>query len=957
VILVRFGILGPTELNDGGKSIPLGAAKQRGLLALLLLHAGRPVRVDTLVEHLWPGGGTGDRRKTIYSIVSRLRAILGRSGVRHTLTRVGGAYRLDVDPLSVDFHQFRSLVEQSREAMAGDRAASAVTDLQRAVDLWRGEPLADLHGSVAEHLRRQLTETLLDAHKLLATGRLKTGQHHAVLVQFEDLIHEYDVDESLARLWISALCAAGREDDARRYLTAFRKRFRRELHVDPQIDINAILAGPPQPKNGRPHQLPYGIPGFVGRADLLAELDRLAEPGPGRANVVVITGMPGIGKTTLAIHWSQRHVGLFPDGQLYLNAGAFGPGSPVDPQEALARFLHALGVPPDRIPEDLDDRRHRFNDILDGRRVLVVLDNVIDSAQARPLIPSATTCMTIITSRHRLSGLTIREGVHNLLSYPLDEVESSTLLTQIVGTQRASAEPSAVDRLAGIAGGHPLALRIVGEQIAERPRARITELAGELQERLLWARVEDDDLITVFDWSYLSLGTATAALFRRLARHPGTRISLDAAAALSGSSLEETGRTLNQLARVNLIEHDTARHYRLHDLLHRYAEARGDIEDTPTAIAGDRLAISTWFLRSATNAAAILAPQLPPVPDLPAASSHVVEFATETAALAWCRSERENLAAATRYAARHGMHRHAWQIPAAIHDIFTRSGRYDDLIRLNEIGVESARLDEHAFGEIANLNNLGYAYCATHQYERAITTLSVARARAAESGLVAAESVCAHNLATAYLSIGDTTRAIDIFQEVRTVSRRLANPFGESATLHRLGDAYRRQRRSGLALTAYREALEIRERIGSVRGQGLTHHQLSTFHLEAGALSLAMQHCAAALARHELIQDAAGRCDALITRADIERAIGSASAVAHARAAVAACVELGDSYRRVHSLAVLADTLALANSPADAAQTRAEALRVAAELSGPDVLPLLERLLAAPAPMSSRQCA
>jgi len=314
--------------------------------------------------------------------------------------------------------------------------------------------------------------------------------------------------------------------------------------------------------------------------------------------------------------------------------------------------------------------------------------------------------------------------------------------------------------------------------------------------------------------------------------------------------------------------------------------------------------------------------------------------------MAWCHAERQNLAAATRYAARHGMHRQAWQIPAAIHDVFTRTGRFDDLISLNEIGVESARLDAHAFGEFANLNNLGYAYLATHQYDRAITTLTAARARAAESGHIAAESVCAHNLGGAYLSIGDTSRAIGIFHEVLAASRQLANPFGESATLHRLGDAYRREKRPELALAAYGEALEIRERIGSARGQGLTHHQLATLYLEAGELRLAAQHCAAALTIHSRVQEAAGRCDALVTRADIECAAGSASAVAYAEEAVAACVELGDSYLRVRSLAVLADALGRMKSPDDAARTRAEALAVAAELTGPDALPLLQRLLA-----------
>jgi DNA-binding SARP family transcriptional activator/tetratricopeptide (TPR) repeat protein len=941
---VWFGILGPTELSDGKTSQPLGPAKQRGLLALLLLYAGRPVRIDTLVEHLWPGGGPSDRRKILYSMISRLRSVLSGSGARQALIRVDGSYRLDVPPGCVDFHEFRALVERSRELVDGDRPDVAAADLERAVELWRGEPLAELRGPAAEHLRRQLTDDLLDAHRLLATARLRTGRHQQVLGQLEDLVREHDLDVALARLWAGALYAAGREDDARRYLVAFRKRFRGELHVDPQVELAAIIARPARSAAARPHQLPYSVPGFVGRGDLLAELDLLVEPGADRPNVVAVTGMPGIGKTALAVHWAQKNVDLFRDGQLFLDAGAFGPGVPVDPHEALARFLHALGVPPDRIPEDADDRRQKFNDVVDGRKVLILLDSVVDSAQARPLIAAAGSCLTIITSRLRLSGLTIREGIRHLHSSPLAEAEAGQLLSQIVGEQRAAQEPEAMERLSGIAGGLPLALRIVGEQVAERPRAKIAELARELQEQLLWARAEDDDLNTVFGWSYRSLRPDSAALFRRLALHPGSQISLEAAAALSGLELKEAERILNLLARANLIEHDVARHYRLHDLLRQYAEARGEEEDDPAAIADSRVTVASWFLRSAANAAAILAPQLSPVPDLPAAPRYVMEFATDAAALAWCQSERLNLAAAVRYSARHKMYRHAWQIPAAIHEIFTRTGRYDDLIRLNRMAVEAARLDGHTFGEIANASNLGYSYCAVHQYDRAIATLTTARARAAETGDLALESVSAHNLAVAYLSIGAAAEAIALFHEVLPVTRRLGNAFGESSSLLRLGDAYRRQGRRQPALAAYRAALEIRERIGAVRAQGLTHNQLAAFYLEAGELDLADRHCTVALDIHERIQEAAGRCDALVLRADLSRTRGSATAVADARAALGACTELGDSFRRVQALAVLAESLVANGRAEEARQSRVEGLRIAADLSGPDTAPLLLRL-------------
>ncbi|MFG1604067.1 BTAD domain-containing putative transcriptional regulator [Actinoplanes sp. NPDC049265] len=941
-----FGVLGPTELCDDERSIPLGAAKQRGLLAILLVHAARPVKMDVLVEHLWAAGRPEYPRQVVYSLVSRLRGVFDRHGVPANLLKQGNAYRLDVDPRMVDLHRFRMLVEQARQALHSDRPGAAVSDLEQAVGLWRGdEAVAELRGPSAEQLRRELDEERLDARRLLAAGWLRVGRHDAVLADLPELNRAHPTDVTLARLWIGALCAAGREDDARRYLTTFQKNFRREMHADPGIDIEEIRAVRLVPGTARPRQIPYDSPGFVGRAALLAAMDRFAEPGTGRPNVLVVTGMPGIGKTTLAIRWARRHLGHFPDGQLYLRAGAFGPGSPVDPKEALARFLHALGVPPDRIPEDADDRRHRFNDLLEGRRVLVVLDDVATAEQARPLIPSAATCLTVITSRDRLTGLAVREGVHHVVSDPLADAEARTLLTGTIGEQRAAAEPSAVDRLAALAGGLPLAVRIVGEHVAERSRARIAELADELGERLLWAHAGGGDLSTIFDWSYRKLEPEVATMFRRLALHPGARVSRDAAAALAGVSRREAEFALDRLARANLVEHDSARYYRLHDLLRQFALACCEADEPPAVVAECRRALITWYLSSAANAATVLAPKLDPVPDLPVAPPNALVFADSAVAMAWCTAERGNLGAVARVAAQHGLHRPAWQIPAAIHEIYTHSGRYDDLIHLNRLAAESARSDGHVFGEFANLNNLGYAYCVTHQYERGIAALTAGRALASAVGDALAEGICAHNLGVAYLSIGDTTRAIDTLEQVRSVFQRLGRAFREAGTLHRLGDAYRLDRQPERALAAYAEALTIRETHDEVRGQGRTHHRLSEFYLDAGDLTAAAGHCAKALACFDREQDDAGRCDALINRADIELTAGSGSAVAHARAAVAACADLGDSYRNVRSLAVLADALTDAKAIAEADRVRAGALRTAAELSGPDAEPLMARLL------------
>jgi DNA-binding SARP family transcriptional activator len=388
---VIFGILGPTELIDGGEAVALGPAKQRGMLAALLYHAGEPVRTDTIIELLWHPPGKADHRPALYQLASRLRAVLADVGLADALVRVTGfaAYRLDVDPATVDLHQFRRLLARARDS--GD-PESAAEKLVRALALWRGDPLVELRGPHAEQLRHRLVESYLDAHRLLAECRLATGRHQSVLTQLESMIHRHDLDEALARCWVRALRAVDRDDEARRFVVGFRRRFRKEMGTDPDIDKPTVANRAAAPV--APRHLPPDITDFTGRQALLGELDELRSSDGSLSNVVVITGMPGVGKTTLATHWAHRQRRLFPDGQLYLDAGAHGLTPPVDPQDAIDRFLRILGVPADQLPVTMEQRRDRFNDLIGDRRMLILIDNVVDSGQARPLIPRSMNCLT-----------------------------------------------------------------------------------------------------------------------------------------------------------------------------------------------------------------------------------------------------------------------------------------------------------------------------------------------------------------------------------------------------------------------------------------------------------------------------------------------------------------------------------------------------------------------------------
>ncbi|MGI5145370.1 ATP-binding protein [Plantactinospora sp. CA-294935] len=699
--------------------------------------------------------------------------------------------------------------------------------------------------------------------------------------------------------------------------------------------------------------MPADISDFTGHRAVLAELDTTVRtPAPG-GQVVVVNGMPGVGKTTLVVHWAHRHRDRFPDGQLWLSADAYGPTPPVSPEDALGRFLRALGVPADRVPAGGEQRRERFNQLLAGRRILIVLDNVRNSDQVRPLLPTAEGCVVVVTSRNRLMSLTIRQGIPSVTVPPLSDEDRRTLLSRVIGTARAAGEPGPVETLAQFSDGLPLALRIMGEHITARSRASVADLVDELWGRLLDSpddhEDEEDDakLSTVFAWSYNELDPPAGRLFRLLGLHPGRNVSPTAAAALLGAEPRTAERLLDALAKRHLVNHDAARRYRLHDLLRRYAAHRAEQDEPAECRRAALRRLLDWYLLSAVNAARVLSPHRPPVPDLPDDDTvEPLRFDGDAEAQRWCEAERANLAAVVRSAADNGFHRHAWQIPGAIHDAFGRYGRQDDVLVMHQIALTAAEADGHQIGQIGTLNNLGWTYFALHDYHRAASGFEAGLRLARRIGATGPVNVCSHNLANVHLKTGEVRKAIEIFKRVLAGCRESADLLGQAATLHRLGDAQQQLRRYDQAAACYQEALVIREGLGAWRDQAVTHERLAALRLRTGDPEGALRHCELALALQERARDDATRCDILITGADAERALGRyPAALERAYAAIALSDGIADSRRRAAGLAVLADTfLARGDLPASYDHCL-EALGIIGELTGSDLDPVLDRLL------------
>lgn len=566
---MEFRLLGPVEVAAANGLVDLGPPRQRTVLAALLVDAGRPVMVDTVIDRVWGEDPPPRARHALYVYIARIRRVLMQADPPDPAIEVvhrSGGYTLEVDPQRVDMHRFASLVAEANDLRReGSRPAAR---LRQALGLWRGTPLADLSGQWAAQVREAWRRRHLDTATMWARAQAGEGNHHSAIEPLTALVTEYPLAEPLAAELMRSLHATGLSTEALRCYADLRRRLVEELALEPGPELQelhlSILRGqvvgkPPddlaEPQDARspapgraasspspptvPRQLPAAAWPFVGRPQELQWLTQLAQQ-PERVHTVVISaidGAAGIGKTCLAVQWGHLIADRFPDGQLYINLRGFDPGgAPVEPSTAIRTFLDALNVPPQRIPADVDAQSALLRTQLAGKRMLLVLDNARDVDHIRPLLPGTAGCLVVVTSRHRLTALGALQGASTLTLGLLSGSEARQLLAARLGADRVAREPAAVEEIITRCGNLPLALVIAAARVASQPQLTLAAVASQMRAAVLDALDTGDpdiDIRNVFSWSYAGVSEASARLFRLLGLHPGPDISLAAAASLA----------------------------------------------------------------------------------------------------------------------------------------------------------------------------------------------------------------------------------------------------------------------------------------------------------------------------------------------------------------------------------------------------------------------------------------
>ena len=933
---MRFGILGPLQVRAGNAAIDVPGARARVLLAALLLRTGQAVPADTLAEMVWDGSPPGGAAATLRSHVMRLRRVLGPQAGSRLVTRYPG-YLVEADAEEVDLLCFTAKCREGRAAAQNAEWERAAALLAEALELWRGEPLADIPSQTLQREEvPRLEHARLQALEWRADADLHLGRHDEMVPGLRELTAGYPFRERFHAQLMLALYRCGRQHEALAVYQAARRILVGELGSEPGPELRRmhqqILHGDPRlaapepvvalPAVGRvvvvPRELPRPVGHFTGRTRELAALTALLDrAGDGLATSVVISaidGTAGVGKTALAVQWAHQTADWFPDGQLYVNLRGYDPDQPARAGDVLAGFLRSLGLPSQDIPPEADERAVRYRSMLAGRKMLILLDNAADAGQVRLLLPGTPGCMTVVTSRDALTGLVTRDGAARLDLDLLPLADSIGLLRELVGV-RVDDDHHAAEALAKVCCQLPLALRGAAELAAARPAVTLASLVAELsdQQRRLDLLDAGGDPRTavraVFSWSYEHLDADTARSFRLAGLHPGPELDRCTLAALSATTAEQADHMLGVLARGHLIQLARPGRYGMHDLLRGYARSLAAVQDGPDEQRAALTGLFDYYLHAAVAAVGIAFPaerhRLPQVPP-PQVKNPVP--ADEAAALAWLDAERGTLVALTEPMAEHGWPWHATSMSAVLFR-YLETGFYPEALTVHGNARRAARQVGDLAAEGNALNNLGVIELRQGRYQRAADHLEQALiVLGGTDGTGQARALS--NLGFIEFIQGHCRPARGHLQRALTLWRQFGDRAGEARTLASLGTIDLREGRYESATRHLQRSLALCGKTGDRGCEARVLGLLGEADLRRDRYQQAAGHLQQALALFRDLSDQISETDILVTLGLTCLRLGDyAQADGYLTEALALCGETGDLSSQASTFNALGELL------------------------------------------------
>ncbi len=833
---LRVALLGPVRAWRGDVELELGAPQRRAVLGLLAVRANHVVARDELIDGIWGEELPSRSVNALHVHVARLRAALEPDRAQRAPSQVllasNQGYTLSLAPGQLDAQVFAERLAVARASRAAGDLAGAATSFDVALRLWQGAALAGIPGPLAQIIRTGLEEQRLAAIEEHVDVILALGRHAEAAQQLVELVRGHPLRERFSAQLMLALYRSERQAealaafaDARRVLASelgiepgpqLRQLHARILAADPGLDFAAgeaavFMAAPQEKERPALAQLPADVAAFTGRADELAELDRLAAESPDMV-ISVVSGTAGVGKTALAVRWGRRVASMFPDGQLYVNLRGYDPGQPVLPGDALAGFLRALGMAGQDIPPGEDERAAAYRSLLDGRRVLVVLDNAASVEQVRPLLPGCPSCLVVVTSRDSLPGLVARHGARRLDLDILPLADAVGLLRTLIG-DRVDAEARAAEDLAGQCARLPLALRVAAELAAASPGSLLAELADELdgeQRRLDLLDAGGDGRTAVggvFSWSYRHLPAEAARAFRLAGLHPGPDFDAYAAAALTGVTITQARDVLALLARAHLVHPVGAGRHGMHDLLRAYARRLAGADDGEAAQDAALTSLYDYYLGAASSAMDVLVPaEKHHRPRVSSAGTPAPQMGSAAQARAWLDAERATILAVAAHAAMQGAPGYTTRLAATLYRYLETGGHYADAANLHGHARQAACLIGDRAAEATALTNLGIISWRQGRYQQAVGYHWQAMAASVEIGDRTGKAVALANLGIVYERQGRYDEAAGCHRQALAFYRETGDRSCEARALGNLGSVAGRQGNHEEAVSWYERA-------------------------------------------------------------------------------------------------------------------------------------------------------
>ncbi len=956
---LSLGVLGPLRAWRGVE-VPIGGPMQRAVLGLLALYPESGLHRTAIIDALWGDDPPANSVSMIRAYVRRLRYLLGGDGPDTILVATAGSYRLNAAACDLDQVAFATLASCARDSHGSGDLTAACQAYARALELWRGEPLSDVDALWDHPAITRLNQQRAEVVTGYAEAAAAAGWHDRVLVPLQELTRREPLHERAhARLMI-ALAGSGQQAAALRLYEALRRRLDEQLGILPGTELadaharilrqdvhrgssadSVSVPATPEPAGRRPEaawpvvprQLPAPVTHFAGRAGELAALAGL----PGRAGaelpdavvISAIDGMPGVGKTALALQAGHLLADRYPDRQIFVDLHGHAAGRrPADPADVLAALLAADGVDPRYLPAGLDGRAAMWRDRLSGQRVLLILDNAVSSAQIAPLLPATAGCLVLVTSRRYLGDLP-----EAIMEMPLDVLHPADAATMFTGlAPRSASDPDRVGELVALCGYLPLAIALLATLFTRHQSWTMSDLITETRTRLLTVTAESRTVAAAFELSYQALDHGQRRFFRHLGMHPGTDVDPYAAAALTGLPLELATSYLDALHGFRLLEEPAVRRFRMHDLIRHYARGLACAEDA--ALRKQAVDQLLEYYQSAARAAGThvarhalpaIAQSGPPVtmPDL----------SGWDAARAWMTAERLNLVACIEDAAVRRDHARQVGLTAATAARLRLDGPWPHGASLHAAAAAAARQSGDRLGQAGALVSLGDLRRLAGDYPGATGALEQARGIYADIGSPLGEANALLCLGEVRRSTGDFPAAASLLEQARGIYSDIGGVLGEAAALLVLGTVWQVTGGYLEAVDALERSLQMYRRAGNRPGEAEVLRNLGAVRNLTGDYPAAHRALQQALGISAALGDRFGEAGALGCLGLVRQAAGDlAGAISVLERALATFRDIGSRLGEANALCWLGDVLRDAGSLPEAARVLKQALVIHREI-------------------------